>query len=135
METPKVQLVKLSALLRELHRRLLTKEAKKLEAEMGRPIPPYELLNLSLNDSRLAWLRRMSALIVRIDTTIDEVETPGALEITTIGGEVSDLIEKADDANVFWPKYTGYLAEDAEIILQHSEIKDQLATLRRMNQN
>lgn len=122
----------LSAALMDLHRDLLMKEAHRLESESGRKMTPYELLHASLHDARLAWLRQISALIVTIDTTIDEATNLSAKEANQIANEVWMLLEKpTGSASLdFWTKYTQYLSHDAEIIMKHSRVKSTLDNLR-----
>jgi hypothetical protein len=120
----------LSAALRELHRELLMLEAKALDSEAGRPLSPYDLLHASLHDLRLAWLRQISALIVSIDTTIDEAAHLTATEANHVASTVLKLLEKPSAGNdEFWTKYTNYLSHDANVIMRHSKVKDIAARL------
>lgn len=125
----------LSAALRELHRDLLMREAKKLEGERGQPLGPYELLNASLNDPSLAWLRRMSALIVNIDTLLDETPQLSGQEATRVADEVLTMLEKPapQTAPEFWDHYSQYLHHDADIIMKHARVKDLLSRLRPLS--
>lgn len=122
----------LSAALMDLHRDLLMMEAKKLEGETERKITPYEILHASLHDPNMAWLRQMSALIVSIDTTIDETETLSAKEANQIANEVSTLLEKPAGliSTDFWTKYSAYLAQHPDIIMKHSRVKNLVEDLR-----
>lgn len=122
----------LSTGLADLHRSLLMLEAKKLESETGRKITPYELLHASLHDPNMAWLRQMSAMIVTIDTTIDEATNLGTKEASQIAVEVLTLIEKPASliATDFWTKYSNYLSDNAEIIMKHSKVKSLIENLR-----
>lgn len=122
----------LSQALMDLHRDLLMMEAKTLESESGRRLSPYDLLHASLHDPNLAWLRQISALIVTIDTTIDETTNLSAQEANRIANEVLTLLEKPAGANetAFWSKYSGYLAHNADIIMKHSRVKTLVEALK-----
>lgn len=130
----KKTLQELSAALRDLHRDLLMLEAKVLEGELGRKLTPYELLDASLRDSNLAWLRQMSLLIVSIDTTIDEATNLSGKESNQIAAEVLALLEKPQGPTetAFWTKYTSYLSHNADIIMKHSRVKSLVGRLKPM---
>lgn len=68
----KTLLKDLSSALLKFHRSLLGFQKDLAEKTDGRKYAPYELLNLSLNDPRFAWLRKFSELIVQIDTIVDD---------------------------------------------------------------
>ncbi len=68
----KIILSDLSTALLKFHRGLLTYQTELAEKQDGCKYPPYDLLNLSLNDPRYAWLRKFSELIVQIDTIVDD---------------------------------------------------------------
>jgi hypothetical protein len=125
----------LSQALQELHKDLLMLEAKNLEVETGRKITPYELLHASLHDPNMMWLRQMSALIVMIDTTIDEATNLSGQESNQIADEVITLLEKPKGliATDFWTKYSQYLAVNPDIILKHSNVKTLAGNLRPKN--
>lgn len=127
----KEALQKLSQALQSLHRDLLMTESRRLASESGEPVNPYDLLQASLHDPSFAWLRKMSALIVHIDTIIDETEVLTGIEANQIHDLVLRLIEKPDPKldQEFWSKYQAYLS-DAEIILKHSKVKEILELLR-----
>ena len=122
----------LSSALMDLHKDLLMLEAKALEAKQGKKLTPYELLNATLNDPSLAWLRRMSELIVSIDTVIDETENLSAQDSHRVANEVLTVLEKpAGEAdNPFWTKYSEYLATDPDIIMRHSHVKMVIEKIR-----
>lgn len=127
----------LSKALQRLHKDLLMLEAKRLEQERGKPLNPYELLNASLNDPSLAWLRKMSELIVNIDTIIDETPNLSAQESHRVANEVLLVLEKPLGmiATDFWSNYSAYLTSNPEIIIRHSHVKEILDQLRPAIQN
>lgn len=125
----------LSKALTDLHKDLLMREAKKLEGELGKPISPYELLHASLNDPSLAWLRRISAMIVNIDTIMDETPKLTAQEGNRVADEVLKILEKPPGLidSDFWLNYSRYLSHDADIIMRHARVKEQLTRLRTLS--
>lgn len=107
-------------------------EAKRLEGEQGKALSPYELLHASLNDPSLAWLRKMSELIVNIDTIIDETPNLSAQDTHRVANEVLLVLEKPTGliTTDFWTNYSLYLANNADIIMRHSKVKEILGQLR-----
>ncbi len=122
----------LSTALKDLHKDLLMREAKKLESELGKPLTPYELLGASLNDPSLAWLRKLSTLIVHIDTVVDETPKLSTQESNTVAGLVLNILEKPPGliSTDFWSNYSQYLSHDADIIMRHSTVKTILIRLK-----
>ena len=122
----------LSRALQALHRELLMFEAARLERKTERKLNPYELLNASLNDPELAWLRELSALIVVIDTTVDEAPNLSGQEATTLADRTLGLLDQTPGASAtpFWGHYTRYLGEHPDLILQHARVKDLASALK-----
>ncbi len=119
----------LSKALTHLHKDLLMLEAKRLEDQLGQKLGPYELLNYSLNDASMAWLRKLSELIVNIDTIIDESPNLSAQDSQRVASEVLAVIEKPKDPDSeFWRKYQSYLT-NPDIIMKHARVKDVLVPL------
>jgi hypothetical protein len=127
----KHDLDQLSKALQDLHRSMLMSEAKLVAAEYGRPLTSYELLNASLNNPTLAWLRQLSSLIVEIDTIVDEAPNLGAQETNLVTVKTLALLDPAGDLppTEFWEKYTRSLREQPELILKHARVKDLVAAL------
>lgn len=124
--------VDLSLALKDLHKDLLMLEAKRMETELGKKLSPYELLHASLNDANLAWLRVMSELIVNLDTLIDETPNLSAQESHRVASEVLTVLEKpiAGGSDLFWERYSQYLAQNPDIIMRHSQVKSLITRLR-----
>lgn len=121
----------LSTALRHLHKDLLMLESKALVAESERQLTPYELLHAALNDPRLSWLRKISSLIVTIDTLIDEAEFLSGVEANLVTDQVLNLLEKAPPLDQeFWNVYSKYLSSNPDIIMRHSQVKEILERLR-----
>lgn len=131
-DTIRAALKRLSQALQELHRDLLMLQARSLATENGKAINPYELLRASLHDPAFAWLRKMSTLIVHIDTIVDEVENLSGRETNEIADLVLALIEKPEPKvdQEFWDRYSAHLSSNPDIIMKHSKVKELLSALR-----
>ncbi|MGE4131626.1 MAG: hypothetical protein AB7F86_08300 [Bdellovibrionales bacterium] len=124
-------LKELSQALQDLHKDLLMREARALIATDDKPLNPYDLLAASLHDPRFAWLRQFSAMIVHIDTIVDEISPLSAQDSHKIASEVLNLVEKPEEGKdqEFWIKYTSYL-NDPHVIMKHSRVKEIILKLR-----
>lgn len=131
-EAIRAGLKNLSQALQSLHRDLLMLQARSLSQEDGKPINPYELLRASLHDPAFSWLRKMSALIVHIDTIVDEIDNLSGRETGEIANMVLALIEKPDSNlnQEFWTHYSAHLSTDPNIIMRHSKVKEILSVLK-----
>lgn len=131
-EAIRTNLKNLSHALQSLHRDLLMLQARSLSQEDGKPINPYELLRASLHDPAFSWLRKMSALIVHIDTIVDEIDNLSGRETGEIANMVLALIEKPEASlnQEFWIRYSAHLSTDPNIIMKHSKVKEILSALK-----
>ncbi len=121
----KKTLNELSRALQKLHKDLLMLEAKGLSSESERSLNPYELLHAALNDPRLNWLRKISSLIVTIDTLVDEAENLSGIEANQITELVLNLLDKSPPIDEeFWRSYSKYLTSNPDIIMRHAQVKE-----------
>ena len=67
----KLVLADLGTTLLKFHRELLQHQAQLAAEEDQREYTAYDLLKLSINDPRFAWLRQFSDLIIQIDIITD----------------------------------------------------------------
>jgi hypothetical protein len=116
-------LADLSAALLKFHRELLFSQAALVEKSEGRKYAPYELLNLSLNDARFAWLKNFSDLILRIDIITDDKENkpydPQAIAI-----EVKNIISGQSS-----PDYNMAIKSDTTLMITLGEVRKALSAL------
>ncbi|OFZ30041.1 MAG: hypothetical protein A2622_09300 [Bdellovibrionales bacterium RIFCSPHIGHO2_01_FULL_40_29] len=115
----------LSLALVKFHRGLLLFQAELAEKQDGRKYPPYELLNLSLNDPRFMWLRQFSELIIQIDTIVDDKKnTP--FDASAINAAVKNLVRlDAEHSHGL----LGAIKADSSIMLPLGELRKAMLAL------
>jgi len=62
----------LSSSILQLHKALLDQERARFETEKGVVGNPFKVLELVMHDPFFAWLRPLSAFVVKIDEAIDD---------------------------------------------------------------
>ena len=116
-------LADLSSALLKFHRELLFSQAAMVEKSEGRKYAPYELLNLSLNDLRFAWLKNFSDLILKIDIITDDKEDK-PYDAQAIATEVKELISEKSS-----PDYNMAIKSDTTLMLSLGEVRKTLSAL------
>lgn len=126
MARMKAKLEELSRLLIRLHKSLITYEADQHEKREGRKFNPHEMLHLSLNDPHFAWLRRVSELIVAIDTCVDDKEkAPEKSDVEFFVDETQKLLfNDAAENRDFKNKMMTALSSNSEIVLQLAALRN-----------
>lgn len=109
------------ALLR-LHKGMLDAEREEYEREYG-SVSGGRLLHLVIHDPFFAWLRGISALIVRIDELMEETDPPASKEkAEALLKEIKELLTPTDDGSEFQTKYVAALQRDADAVLNHRQV-------------
>ena len=122
----KTKLSELSSALIKFHRELLFFQVSLAEDTDQRKYTPYELLGLSLNDPRFAWLRKFSELITQIDTITDDKEnTP--FDARAIFDEAQTLI--LGENSGISEQYNLALKTEPSLIVKLLDVKKALAAI------
>lgn len=118
----------LSSRLIEFHKQLLQHQTAVVESRDGRKYGPYELLGMSLNDPRFAWLRPLSKLIARIDayTAGDDEDEP--LDVRKVADEVDALL--GGGSAEFSPRYSEALADAPQLKYDESAVRRAASALK-----
>lgn len=122
----KAKLEELSRLLIRLHKSLITYEGDQHEKREGRKFTPHEMLHLSLNDPNFAWLRKVSELIVAIDTRVDDKEkAPEDKDVAFFTEETQKLLfSDVAETREFKMKMMTALASNSEIVMQLAALRN-----------
>jgi hypothetical protein len=115
--------------LLRLHKILLDMERADYEKMFG-SVNSGELLQLVINGSQFAWLRMISALVVEMDETLDELDgEPPATpeEIRSLLAQARLLLTSSDN-EVFRQKYQAALQREPAVVMAHAEA---MQTLRQ----
>ncbi len=120
----KEKLHELSRLLMGIHKSLLLYEKDLQEKRENRSLNPHEMLHLSLHDAHFAWLRKISDLIVAIDTRVDAKEALTENDCALFSSEVAELFfSDSEKPHEFKAKLMAAVSSNSEIILQLSSIR------------
>jgi len=106
-----------SHLLR-LHKTLLELERQDFEKKSGR-VNPGELLQLVINHPQFAWLRKISALIVEMDETLNGAEPAVRKDFEDLISQARSLLISPGDEE-FRTKYQSALQREPAAVLAHS---------------
>lgn len=112
-----------------LHRRFLENERIEAEKNLARQLPPFEFLRLLTQDPNFKWLQPFSALIVEIDTFVDEAKEISAADVLKIKNQV-DFVLKQPKIET---RYQHYLNQDPQFIPLHASLTKLLATTEEEN--
>ncbi|HEY6122976.1 MAG TPA: hypothetical protein VIV66_23690 [Pyrinomonadaceae bacterium] len=111
--------------LLHLHKTLLDMERAAYEQARGR-VSSGELLQLVINHEQFAWLRSLSALIVRIDEMLDAEEPVTDDEAKSLLAEARALLKPAETGNNFERKYFAALQREPAAVIAHREVVQSL---------
>jgi len=108
--------------LLHLHSLLLADQRNEYEQMYGRVTTTGEMLNLVMSHDWFAWLRALSALIVRMDELLD----PGKWDETeakTLFDYTSALLVPAEEGAVFRQKYYQAVQRSPDVLIAHGQLK------------
>jgi len=125
-ESSRGQLEGLRIKLLDLHKELLDLERRNFEQRFGQ-VNSGELLQLVINDPQFAWLRMISALVVRIDEMLDEDEPAAPDEMRGLVAQARLLLTSSDNSE-FRGKYQSALQDEPGVVVAHSEVMKWLRT-------
>jgi len=107
--------------LLRLHKVLLEWERIRYERSNGRISDLMKLLRLTINDPAFAWLRELSALVVRIDERMEDKKAPlASSEVKALRAEARDLLSPSQTGGDFQRNYYFALQETPDIVVAHS---------------
>lgn len=80
--------------LLSLHKGLIDLARDNRQAQMGRPIPPGELLQLLTSDASFDWLHPFSRLIVAIDELLEREAPPTDRDAAAVRLEAERIVDR-----------------------------------------
>jgi hypothetical protein len=113
--------------LLQLHRALIQNEKLSYERSQERLVSGSELFKLMLYDERFAWLRPMSALIVRIDEVLElERDVERRTEGAAVWQEAARLFKPSNDDASFGRRYYELLQQSPDLASMHARVRQEL---------
>ena len=113
--------------LLHLHKTLLDWERAAYERIHGRA-SASELLKVIVEDPQFAWLRPISELIVRIDTTVDAEPPAGAVEVEAIIARAREVTAADEAGTPHAKRYHTALQEHPDAVFAHRDVANVLKT-------
>ena len=106
--------------LLHLHKLLLETERHSFEKMFGR-VNSGELLQLVINHTQFAWLRRISALVVEIDEKLNAEEPATSSDMRNLLTQARLLFTSPENGE-FRQKYQAALQHEPAVVMAHSEV-------------
>jgi hypothetical protein len=107
--------------LLHLHKVLLDWEQSAYERINGR-VSAAELLKAIVEDPQFAWLRPISELIVRIDTTVDAEPPAGAAEVEALFTRAREVTAADEGGTPQAKRYHTALQEHPDAVFAHRDV-------------
>jgi hypothetical protein len=114
-------LAKVRLPLLDLHKSLLDAERREYERNSGR-LENARFLEVLLQDPQLAWLRPLTALIARLDETLEDEERP-AEALDTLVGELRSLLAPDSGGTGFQRRYADVLQRSPDVLVDHGRTR------------
>lgn len=115
-------LTELRRVLLPLHKTLLEWERKRYERVHGRKMAGAELLKVIVSDPQFAWLHPISALIVRIDQTLDEEAPDTTVDVDVIVSQARRLVAPDEAETRYAERYLAALQEVPDAVIAHGRV-------------
>ena len=111
--------------LLHLHKTLLDWEQAAYERVHGR-VSAAELLKAIVEDPQFAWLRPISELIVRIDTTVDTEPQAGTVEVEALIARARVVTAADETGTPHAQRYHAALQEHPDAVFAHRAVTNVL---------
>jgi len=121
------RLTELRETLLTLHKALLDSERTAYEIVHGPIASPGAFLQLLINDSRFAWLRPVTTLLVQIDEWLAAKNPPKTEEeLSQLLQDTRALLSPSRDVNGFWKRYSTAVRRDPAVAVLHEQVEKKL---------
>lgn len=127
---PRERLRGISKALQELHRTLLDFQRREYEKSFGRIGSDFYVLKLAADDPQFAWLRALSAEMMRID-----IARSGGIDETDLrlaGTRLRFLLTPDAEGTPFQVRYDEAMQTNPSIIMAHAAVMRALPPARRV---
>jgi len=110
-----------------LHKALLDSERTAYEVVHGAIASPGAFLQLLINDSRFAWLRPITTLLVQIDESLAAKNPPATdRDLAQLIEDTRALLSPSRDVDGFWKRYSGAVNRDPGVAVLQERMEQQL---------
>lgn len=128
---PRERLRATSRALQALHRALLDYQRRDYERSFGRIGSDFYVLKLAADDPQFAWLRALSAEMMRIDVAV-----AGAVDeedVRLVGTRLRHLLSPNTDGPPFQSRYDMAMQANPEIVMAHAAVLRSIPPSRRVS--
>jgi hypothetical protein len=105
-----------------LHKTLMESERISYEQTFGKIESQNRFLKLLIEDPWFAWLHAISQLVVVMDETLDEPQSPTDEEFRTLVKRTNNLLKASEEGEGFERSYFEALQRAPEVILAHADV-------------
>jgi hypothetical protein len=116
--------------LLHLHKTLLDWERAAYERVHGR-VTASQLLRVIVEDQQFAWLRPISELIVRIDTTVEAEDTDGSADVEAIVARAREVAAPDETGSPQAQRYHMALQDHPDAVFAHRAVTNVLKNAAR----
>jgi len=103
--------------LLDLHKSLVETERRDYERTHGR-LENAEFLKVLMEDPQFAWLKQLTALIVRMDEALED-DHNDARAVGRLAGELRSLLKPDIQGSAFQQRYGDILQRSAAAVIEH----------------
>lgn len=105
--------------LMRVHKSLIDAERIRYERTHGRIDSSGQLLQLVIGDPAFAWVRALSALIVRMDALVADPEPLTGQDVEVLLDQARRLLHPDPDGPEFAREYARAMQESPDVVLAH----------------
>lgn len=105
--------------LMRVHKSLIDAERIRYERTHGRIDSSGQLLQLVIGDPAFAWVRALSALIVRMDALVADPEPLTGQDVEVLLDQARRLLHPDPDGAEFAREYARAMQESPDVVLAH----------------
>ena len=120
MDTARARIQELRTALLDWHKQLLESEQHDYERSIEKVTSAGKWLDLVIHDPRFAWLRELSAFIVRIDEQLAAEEGVTQSDARRFLDEAKTLLTPSETGQGFARAYWDAMQRDPGVILAHA---------------
>lgn len=128
---PSERLRTISRALQELHRNLLEYQRRDYERSFGRIGSDFYVLKLAADDPQFAWLRSLSAEMMRIDVALSGGGVDDN-ELCLTGTRLRHLLAPNTSGGSFQARYDEAMQANPSIVMAHAAVMRMLPPARRV---
>ncbi|WII71603.1 hypothetical protein QJS83_14125 [Bdellovibrio sp. 22V] len=126
----KENLLRVTHMLKEVHRRFLELERLDAEKFFERRISPFDFLQILTHDKNFKWLQPFSALIAELDAFLEESENVSDEDLVCMKDQIAFVLRRSVGDSFLYDRYQTHLNNDPNFVLLHANLNEALNRLK-----